>query len=42
MRVEKLTYLAKSLPAVISWLNEAFLMLFVNNGSNTESITNTI
>ena len=35
-------YLAKSFPAVISWLNDAFLMLFVNNGSKTESMMNTI
>ena len=42
MRVVMLTHLAKSFPAVMSWLKEAFLMLFVNNGSNTESITNTI
>ena len=36
------THLAKSLPAVMSWLKEAFLMLFVSNGSKTESMTNTI
>ena len=35
-------YLAKSLPAVISWLNEAFLMLLVSSGSKTESTMNTI
>ena len=35
-------YLAKSLPAVISWLNDAFLMLFVSKGSKTESMMNTI
>ena len=36
------TYLARSLPAVMSWLKDAFLMLFVNNGSKTESMMNTI
>ena len=35
-------YLARSLPAVISWLNDAFLMLLVSSGSKTESMMYTI